>query len=122
MPEEGGYFLAREYDTEARRAFRPDEIRQPVQVAAGYVSVPEEQRGESLVLGRGGHIASGREIARQLGNLRFAYPFGVPGSVAEEEPTDPGQVSFFGARAVVTRPEGKPQAVCGRGPFGVCCV
>ena len=62
--------------------------------------VKEEQRVESLVLGRGGNMAINCKVAEESGNLFFAHLLRVTFFVEEDETANPIDVSLFSANAV----------------------
>jgi hypothetical protein len=66
-----------------------------------HAPVEEEQRGESLVLGRGSHAFDGGEVGQERGHVIGAELARVPQVVMDQETSDPVQVGLFGAGAAV---------------------
>jgi hypothetical protein len=72
---------------------------EPRQFDSENLAIKEQQGGQRLVLGRGGHLLAGAHLC------------GVPLAMEEDVPLDPVDVRFLGAAAVVAGPDGFAGAV-----------
>jgi hypothetical protein len=71
--ENGRDLVAAEYDGQAHRAFRTDEIVEPGEFGPKHVPVQEEQRTQRLVLRRRGHPTIDRQARQERRHLRRAH-------------------------------------------------
>ena len=96
---------------EMLRPARADQIIEPRQTDIQDVAVQEQQRGERLVLGRGGDLPVDGEPGQEAAHLAGAHLPGVPLVMEQDEATNPVDVGVLGAGAVMPRSEGRSYAV-----------
>jgi len=75
------------------------------------VPVEEQQRGQRLVLGRGGHLTLDRKRGQKARDLLCAHLTRMALAVKQDVPADPGDVRLLGAAAVVAGPERLANAI-----------
>ena len=77
------------------------DILQPWQFDPQHVSVEEEDRVQSLVLGGRRHVALAGEVTEEGGELLPTHVARMALAVKEDEPADPLDIRLLGTNAVV---------------------
>lgn len=101
LAEERGHLILGEHDRQAHRALRTRHAVQPRELNPEDLPVEKQQRRERLVLRRRGHVALDREVIEKRSHLGRAHVARVPLAGEKDKATDPVQVRFLGAQAVV---------------------
>ena len=100
-----------QHDRQPRGPARAHEALEPGDAHAEHVLVEEQQPGERLVLGRGGHVAFGGEVREEGVDLDVAHVLRVTLAVEEDEAPDPAHVGLLGPVRVVPCPQRRADAV-----------
>jgi len=96
LGEQAADFLAGENDRQALRAACAGRRRKRAGIDSEYLAEEKEQRGEGLVLGRGGNAVGDGEVGekgRDVGRTEFAW---MAQAVEAHEATDPVRVGSLG--------------------------
>jgi hypothetical protein len=82
-----------------------DEIAHPPQLTPEHLLVKEQQCCQGLVLCGRSDPGLGGERRQKHTDLELAHALGMALPVKYDEPPNPTDIGFFGARAVVKRPQ-----------------
>ncbi len=92
---------ARQHDGNAVRTLGAHEVVEPGEVLLQHGLVQEEQRGKSLVLGRGAHASARGEVGEERHHFCSAQLGGMAPALGGEEAPHPAAVTRLGATAQV---------------------
>ena len=103
--------VARQHDRQALRSAGAGRVGQRAKVDPQDLAVEEEERGERLILGRGGDAEVDGEGGEEGADRLRAELGRVALAVEEDVAADPAAVSLLGPRAVVADAQRRPHAV-----------
>ncbi len=101
LGENGARLCRGENDGEFGGAANPFDTGDKIKLSIKHLLVKEKQSAKGLILGGGGDAAIDGEVTEEGGNLRFAQLLGVAFAMEEDEATNPIEVSYLCADAVV---------------------
>jgi hypothetical protein len=100
-----------EHDRNFCRTFDPLHVVDEIEFAIEHLLVEKKQRGESLVLSRGGNVFLGGQMSQECGDFRFAHFFWMAFAVKENKAPAPIDVGLLGADAVMLQAQLPADAV-----------
>ncbi len=93
---------SRHDDRDARRLPRANDTVNAIQRLLQNVRIQEQDRGERLVLRRGGDVLPCCQVRQERVDVLLAEPAWMHLTIEPEKPADPVEVCLLGSRAVMT--------------------
>jgi hypothetical protein len=111
LRKQGADLLLGEYNGNPYGALCAHDPVHPRQLSCEHLAVKKEQRGEGLILGRGGNRALTRKVRQESGHLVGPHVRRVTLVMEVDEAPDPMQIGLLGPIAVVAPPNRVAQLI-----------
>jgi len=105
------HLRARQHHRQPPRPLGTDHVLHPRQLDAQHLPIEEEQGGQRLVLGAGGHVVPRRQPGEKRLHRRPVQFRRMPRQPRPDIPADPVQIRLLRAQAVVLQAQTPPHLV-----------